>query len=219
MKEIPFSEACERNKEPILEVLQEVLKPIHRSVVEVGAGTGQHATFFAQAFPHIKWTPTEVYANLPHLNKLVQESGLKNLTPPFKMKVGEDDIPIRTYDVIYTANTFHIMSWKDCKTFMKLMGHRLEKGGLAIIYGPFNYGGKFISKSNEEFDTWLKGRDPASGVRNFEDVNNTMKKNGFELVEDYEMPANNSTLVYRRLPFERKSPLVKKKPPVNKSKI
>lgn len=212
MKEIPFSEACERNKGPILEVLKDVLKPIHKKIVEIGSGTGQHATFFAKELPQVQWTPTEVYHNLPHLNKVVQESGIKNLTPPFKMKVGDDDFPIRTYDVIFTANTFHIMPWKDCKTFIKLMGHRLEEGGLAIIYGPFNYDGQFISKSNEEFNTWLKERDPESGIRNFEDVHNAMEKNGFELVDDYEMPANNSTLVYRRLQFERKAPVKKKTP-------
>lgn len=205
MKEIPFSEACERNKETILSVLKKVISPVHRNVIEIGAGTGQHATFFARAFPQLRWTPTETSENLPHLNRVVQESGIKNLTPPFKMRIGEDDFAIRTYDVIYTANTLHIISWKDCKTLIKLMGHRLQEGGLAIIYGPFNYGGQFTSQSNEEFNDWLKKRDPASGIRNFEDVHNAMEKNGFELVNDYEMPANNRTLVYRRLPFERKS--------------
>lgn len=212
MKVVPFSEACERNKKPILEVLQKVLRPFHRYVIEIGSGTGQHATFFAQALSGVQWTPTEVYENLAHLNKVVQESGIKNLTSPFKMKVGEDDFPIRTYDVIYTANTFHIMAWKDCKTLIKLMGHRLQEGGLVIIYGPFNYGGKFSSPSNEEFDAWLKKRDPASGIRNFEDLQKAMEKNGFELAGDYEMPANNRTLVYRRLPFVRKTPLIKTKP-------
>lgn len=211
MKVMPFSEACERNKKPILEVLRKVLKPFHRHVIEIGSGTGQHATFFAQALPGVQWTPTEVYENLAHLNKVVQESGIKNLTPPFKMKVGEDDFSIRTYDVIYTANTFHIMPWKDCKTLIKLMGHRLQEGGLVIIYGPFNYGGNFSSQSNEEFDAWLKKRDPGSGIRNFEDLQKAMEKNGFELTGDYEMPANNRTLVYRRLPFVRKTPLIKTK--------
>lgn len=200
---LPFSEACERNKEPILNVLKDVLRPEHRKLVEIGAGTGQHAVYFAPFFPKMDWTPTERTENLPNLNRVVQESRIRNLKPPFKMEVGQDEIPKLTYDVVFTANTFHIMHWKECKTLMKLLGHRLEENGLVIIYGPFNYGGKFTSISNEEFDKTLKARDPSSGLRAFEDVNKAMEKNGFMLLKDYEMPSNNRTLVYRRLKFVR----------------
>jgi hypothetical protein len=84
---------------------------------------------------------------------------------------------------------------------MKLLGHRLREGSRAIFYGPFKYNGDFTSPSNAEFDLKLKERDPLSGIRSFEDIQSNMVKNGFELVEDYEMPANNRTLVYKRLKF------------------
>lgn len=199
--EIPFSDACERNKEPILEVLKQVIKPQHQSLLEIGSGTGQHAQFLAPFFPHVAWRPTDRNEVLPGLHQRFKNNHIKNLLPAQKFQVGVDDIPKFTYDIIFTANTFHIMAWKECKTLMKLMGHRLQEHGKVVIYGPFNYEGKFTSPSNEEFDQYLRAQDPASGIRAFEDVNKAMIKNGFKLVKDYSMPANNHMLVYSRLKF------------------
>lgn len=200
-----FSPAAERNKQPILDVLKEIITPNYRSALEVGAGTGQHALFFASNLSPFQWTPTETAEHMPALNKLVQSAGLRNLLPPKKFEVGVDDIPKWTYDVVFTANTFHIMPWKECKTLMKLLGHRLEEHGLVVIYGPFNYGGNFTSASNEEFDATLRARNPLSGIRSFEDVHKAMVKNGFQLLKDFEMPANNRLLAFSRLKFERSS--------------
>lgn len=202
--EIPFSAAADRNKEPILEVLKKVLRAEDKRLLEVGAGTGQHAIFLAPQFPKMEWTPTEVSENLPMLREAIKQAGIPNIKLPFRMKIGEDDFPIRTFDTVLTINTFHIMSWKECKTFMKLISGRLDEGSKVMIYGPFNYNGKFTTPSNEEFDKTLREKDPQSGIRNFEDVLAAMFKNGFELLKDYEMPANNRMLVFRRLKFVSK---------------
>ncbi|WP_413578005.1 DUF938 domain-containing protein [Bdellovibrio sp. HCB290] len=199
--EIPFSPAADRNKEPILEVLKKVLRAEDQRLLEVGAGTGQHAIYLAPFFPKMEWQPTEVSENLPMLKAAIKEANIPNIKTPYRMKVGEDDFPIRTYDVILTVNTFHIMSWKECKTFMKLISGRLQEGGKVLIYGPFNYNGKFTTPSNEEFDKSLRAENPSHGIRAFEDVISAMFKNEFELLKDYEMPANNRMLVFRRLKF------------------
>jgi SAM-dependent methyltransferase len=197
----PFSEAAERNKFPILTVLQEVILPSDRRLLEIGAGTGQHAVYLAPLFPYLEWHPTDLSVNLPGMNTWFKEAKIPNILAPRKLDVNKDDFPKVKFDVVFTANTLHIMHWKDCKAFMKLLGHRLREGSRAIFYGPFKYNGEFTSPSNQEFDQSLKERDPLSGIRNFEDINSNMIKNGFELVHDYEMPANNRTLVYRRLKF------------------
>ena len=199
--EKPFSEACERNKEPILQVLLEHIYPADRRVIEIGAGTGQHAVYFAPKFPQVEWFPTDLPSNMLGLNMNFSEARIKNIQKPIRLDVSKDDFPKVKFDVVFTANTLHIMHWKDCKSFMKLLGHRLREGSRAIIYGPFKYNGEFTSESNAAFDESLKERDPLSGIRAFEDVNSNMIKNGFELVEDYEMPSNNRCLVYRRLKF------------------
>jgi len=196
--EKPFSEACERNKEPILNILQNVILPTDERLLEVGAGNGQHAEYFSPKFPRLEWYPTD--KNLIWLKdvhgRMIQKAQ--------RLDVAKDDFPKLRFDVVFTANTFHIMSWKECKSLIKLMGHRLREGSRVVIYGPFKYHGEFTSPSNAEFDAQLKAKDPQSGIRSFEDVNINMMKQGFELVEDYSMPANNQCLVYVRLKFEAK---------------
>ena len=199
--EKPFSAACERNRDPILSVLKEYILPQDRRLLEIGAGTGQHAVYFAPKFPQVEWYPTDLSGNIFGMKKWIDEARIPNLQKPQKLDVSKDDFPKLKFDVVFTANTFHIMHWKDCKSFMKLLGHRLREGSRAIFYGPFKYNGEFTSPSNAEFDASLKERDPLCGIRAFEDVNSNMIKNGFELILDQEMPANNQILVYSRLKF------------------
>lgn len=167
--------------------------------MEVGSGTGQHAVYFAPFFPWLEWYPTDVAANLAGMKLWFDEYRIPNIQKPQRVEVGKDELPKLKFDLIFTANTFHIMHWKECKSLMKMFGGRLREGAGVVIYGPFKYEGKFTSESNEEFDRELKAKDPLSGIRSFEDVNNAMVKNGFELEMDVDMPANNRTLVFRRL--------------------
>lgn len=203
--EKPYSAACDRNKEPILHVLQQVILPSDRRLLEVGTGTGQHAVYLAPHFPQLEWFPTDLSVNIPGMNLWFQEAKIPNIQKPVRLDVGKDDFPKLKFDVVFTANTFHIMHWKECKSFMKLLGNRLREGSRFVVYGPFKYEGKFTSESNADFDLSLKGRDPLMGIRAFEDVLANMTKNGFELLEDYEMPANNRVLVFQRLKFVKKS--------------
>jgi cyclopropane fatty-acyl-phospholipid synthase-like methyltransferase len=197
----PFSPACERNQQPLLEVLQQVILPADRRLLEIGAGTGQHAVYLAPHFPWLEWHPTDLATNLPGMTMWFNEAKLPNIQRPVRLDVSKDDFPKLKFDVVFTANTFHIMHWKECKSLIKLLGHRLREGSRAVIYGPFKYNGEFTSESNAEFDLSLKARDPLSGIRAFEDVHANMVKAGFELEQDFEMPANNRTLVFRRLKF------------------
>ncbi len=199
--EKPYSAACDRNKEPILEVLEKHILPTDRRLLEVGSGTGQHAVFLSPFFPQVEWYPTDLTENLPKINMWLKEANNPNIQKPVRLDVSKDDFPKLKFDVVFTANTLHIMSWKNCKSFMKLLGNRLREDSRAFFYGPFKYNGEFTSESNAEFDSGLKLKNPESGIRAFEDVNNNMIKNGFELVQDYEMPANNRMLVYNRRRF------------------
>lgn len=202
--EKPYSAACDRNKDAILEVLQDVIVSTDRRLLEVGSGTGQHAVYLAPFFPQLEWHPTDLSVNLAGMNLWFNEARIPNIMKPVRLDVSKDDFPKLKFDVVFTANTLHIMHWKDCKSFMKLLGKRLRENSRAVFYGPFKYNGEFTSESNAQFDEWLKERDPLSGVRSFEDVLSNMTKNGFELVSDNEMPANNRMLVFNRLKFEAK---------------
>lgn len=193
--------ACDRNQGPILEILKEVIGDDTVKIFEIGSGSAQHATFMAPQLKNVQWTTSDVTANHPIIKDALAKAKTDNIRGPFQYEVGKDNFPRVPYDVVFTANTFHIMSWKQCKTLMKELGTRLREGSQVIIYGPFNYNGEFTSESNANFNVWLKERNPESGIRAFEDVNANMIKNGFTLYKDYEMPANNRTLVYTRLEF------------------
>lgn len=194
----PYSSSCERNSTPILNVLKTVIRDKYKNLLEVGSGTGQHSVFLAPELSHITWTCSDVKSNHEGINLWLKEANLSNIKGPLEFEIGKDDFPLGDFDLVYTANTFHIMDWEKDKLFMELCGKNLKSNALVIIYGPFNYKGKYTSQSNADFDVWLKGRNPHSGIRSFEDVNKNMLLNGFTLLNDFEMPANNRTLVFKK---------------------
>lgn len=192
----PFSEACERNKEPILSVLREAFAD-RRSVLEIGSGTGQHALHFARSLPHLTWQPSDVAANLPGLQAACDEAGLPNLRAPVVLDL-DQDWPALGYDAVFSANTLHIVSWPQVERLFVRAAARLPARGVLAIYGPFNYAGRYTAESNARFDHMLRARDPHSGIRDFEAVDALAREQGLVLECDQAMPANNRTLIWRR---------------------
>lgn len=192
--EKPFSEPCERNKEPILAILRELFTlPAH--ILEIGSGTGQHAVHFGAALPHVVWQTSDLPINHAGIRAWLDEAALPNVLAPIALDVN-GDWPERIYDGIFTANTLHIVSWDLAQNLVAGAGRLLNKGGRLVIYGPFNYRGAFTSDSNARFDAWLKNRDPLSGIRDFEAVVKCAEINGLRLDADHAMPANNRLLVF-----------------------
>jgi len=194
--EKPNAPTCERNKGPILEVLQKHFSKC-RQVLEIGSGTGQHAVHFAAALPGTVWQTSDVEENLPGIRLWLAEAGLPNLPPPIPLDVN-GAWPGTRYDGVFTANTLHIMSWPEDQRLFARLGNVLTADAMLAVYGPFNYGGRFTSDSNRAFDAWLKSRSAVSGIRDFEAVNALAGSIGLQLVEDHAMPANNRTLVWQR---------------------
>lgn len=198
--DVAYSAAAERNKDAILDILKEYIHGKKR-LLEIGSGTAQHAVHFAQHFSDLNWITSDVKGNHPGIKARLQHEKLKNVHGPETLKIGLDDFPKGTFDFVFTANTLHIMSWKENKTLFKLLGKRLQKGSMVFFYGPFNYNGGYTSPSNRDFDAFLKEQNEKSGIRNFEDVEKNMTASGFKLVKDHEMPANNRLLVFERQAF------------------
>lgn len=193
----PYAESCEQNRDPILAVLREVFAD-RKQVLEIASGTGQHAVYFGQALPHLSWQTSELPENHPGIHAWLEEARLPNVHPPLVIDVNEDAWPIATVDAVFNANTVHIVAWPKVERMFAGIGRVLAPGGCLCLYGPFNYGGTFTSESNARFDVWLKGRDPDSGVRDFEAINALAEAQGMVLLQDIAMPANNRTLVWRR---------------------
>lgn len=196
---LPISEACERNKEPILEVLRNCFA--HRvEVLEIGSGTGQHAVHFARHLRHVTWHPTEQLIYLADLSARVRTEGTRNVRAPTVLDVRQSVWPVQSVDAIFTANTLHIMSWAEVAALYRGVGSVLAPGGVMCVYGPFRYEGSYTSDSNRDFDGMLKERDPLSGLRDVRDLKELARLYGLELTADYDLPAFNRLLVFLREP-------------------
>ncbi|MFT6387364.1 MAG: cyclopropane fatty-acyl-phospholipid synthase-like methyltransferase [Cellvibrionaceae bacterium] len=193
----PFSQACENNAPSILVQLTRLLSG-STSVLEIGSGTGQHAVFFGKALPHLEWQASDLIENHEGICLWLDEADVQNVLSPIEFDVGEaHDEDDEHYDVIFMSNTLHILSWKQVKLCFSEVRNAINDKGLLVVYGPFNYNGKFTSESNVRFDQWLKAANSERGIRDFERVNKLAKDNGFIFEEDNAMPANNRLLVWR----------------------
>jgi SAM-dependent methyltransferase len=194
---LPHSDACERNKGPILDVLKvEFANCTH--VLEIGSGTGQHAVHFATAMPGIVWQPSEIPEAMPALRKRVFNEGPSNLRAPIALDVTATPWDVRKVDGIFTANTLHILHWPEVEALFAGLPAVAKPGAVLAIYGPFRYAGRNTSGTNESFDAMLHARDPGSGIRDFEAVDALARAAGFAWAADHAMPANNQTLVWKR---------------------
>ncbi len=166
-------------------------------MLEIGSGTGQPAVAFASELPHLVWQTSDRGESLAGIGMWLAEARLPNLPPPLELDVSRP-WPAARYDAAFSANTLHIMSWSDVQRLFNGLAEALTQDATLAIYGPFNYAGRFTSRSNEDFDAWLKERSPLMGIRDFEAVDALARSAGLQLVEDCAMPANNRTLVWRR---------------------
>jgi len=212
MTDRPYSPSCDRNRDPILAVLRETFAD-RREALEIGSGTGQHAVHFAAAMPWLRWQCSDAAAYLPGIRAWLEEAGLANTPPPLELQAttapapgfapppplprGADGVA-RGFDAAFSANTLHIMGWPQVEAFFAGLSTVLADEAVVAVYGPFNYGGRYTSDSNRAFDVWLKERDAASGIRDFEAVDAFAAASGLRLQRDVEMPANNRCLVWRR---------------------
>ncbi len=194
--ELPFSQACENNKAPILDVLCEVFDSPAR-VLEIGTGTGQHAEHFARSLPHLQWQPSD-HPDAAHLCRLrLEQAKLPNILPIMELDVGRKPWPVSSISGAFSANTAHIMAWTEVEQMFHGIGERLTAKSAFCLYGPFNDQGRFTSESNRQFDQHLRARAPHMGIRDLDDMNELAKVEGLILEDNIAMPANNRLLVFR----------------------
>jgi hypothetical protein len=196
----PFSQACENNKRPIVDILTAVFSE-NKHVLEIGSGTGQHAVFFGQQLPHLTWQTSDLLINHQGINLWLDEAGSANVIKPIVIDLNKPwPMPKDSFQVdgLYTANTLHIISWTLVVKFFEGLKSNLASDASVCIYGPFNYQGKFSSESNANFDLWLKERDINSGIRDIEAILLLANSACLKLIDDHAMPANNRLLVFSK---------------------
>lgn len=197
----PYSESCDQNKAPILSVIEKYFSRPDATVLEIGSGTGQHASYFPKQLSYLNWQPSDIESNIQGIEAWRLSAQLTNVYPTKILDVMQSLWPIESAEYIFSANTLHIMSWAAVEAMFAGIRSILKPNGLFCVYGPFNYNGQFTSASNTQFDQWLKSRDPKSGIRDFEALCALGTQESvhpqLKLINDHAMPANNRILVFQ----------------------
>ena len=193
----PFAPATDRNKGPILAQLRHLLTE-PATVLEIGSGTGQHAVHFSAALPHLIWQCTDLPHALEGMRQWLDEAGTENLYPPIVLDVRVRPWPFRAVEVVYTANTLHIMDWDAVRDTFAGAAQVLKLDGRFMSYGPFCYHGVHTSEGNAGFDRQLRFQGAGSGIRDIDDLEMLATDSGLKLCRDIEMPANNRLLIWSR---------------------
>jgi hypothetical protein len=198
MSTLPYSAATERNRQPILDQLTDLL-PKKGAVLEIGSGTGQHAVFFTRYLTEIQWQPTDRSENLAGLELQFATNGNPRILMPIKLDVLKDPWPERFYEAAFSANTAHIMPWEAVQAMFAGVAKHLLSDARFCLYGPFNINGAYTSPGNEQFDASLRRQDPQMGIRDMSDVESLSNSHQLFLERKIAMPANNFILVFTKI--------------------
>ena len=197
-----YAPATERNRAPLLAVLQSQL-PEQGVVLEIAAGSGQHAAYFAPQLAPLLWLPTDVgAANLASIAEWCAEVDCAGLLATQHLDVLDTVWPIEqqalpeAVSAIVNINMLHIAQWACCHGLFAGARRIFGGGGVVLIYGPFTQQGKHTSVSNEAFDASLRAENASWGIRDVTAVTEVAREAGFECVETIPMPANNQVLVF-----------------------
>lgn len=193
----PFNPAAERNKAPILAVIERYLLRA-RTVLEIGAGSGQHALFLAAQLPHLRWQASEQPSQVAGLRENLAGAGLANLCPAIALDVQREPWPLAVVDAVYAANVVQCMTSPALAALFRGVGAHLAAAGVFLLYGPFNRDGRFTSEGNQQLDAWARSLDADFGLRDRALLAQLAARHGLVLGDDHSMPANNQLLVWRR---------------------
>ena len=196
MADKPFAEAAQQNRDAILPVLQEVFAHA-RKVLEIGSGTGQHAVYFAKHLTYLSWQSSDKRSMLPGIQQWIDDAQLPNLPDALELDVNTA-WPEEKFDTAFAANIAHIMHWQEIEALFNGLSNVLVTNAIFCLYGPFNLNGNYTSESNQRFDSWLKRRDPDSGLRDKVALDELALAYGFKAEKSFSMPANNKILCWKK---------------------
>ena len=196
--ELLSSPAAERNKDPILSVLEAVL-PAAGTVLEIASGTGQHVCFFASLLPGLDFQPTEPDpASRDSMMARIREAGLTNVATPIALDVHDARWPVAAdIDAVLCINMIHISPWTATDALCRGAARHLRTRGKLVLYGPYLENGTAV-QSNLDFDASLRRRNPEWGLRDLEEVTRIAAGHGLQRQQVVRMPANNLTVVFAK---------------------
>ena len=193
----PFADATVKNRQPIVQELKKLLRNSNK-VLEIGSGTGQHAVWFAPRLPWLTWLPSDLSGQLVGIERWIKDFPSDNLGQPIALNVSES-WPKTGHDVIFSANTAHIMQPQEVERMITSGAGSLPFRGLFCLYGPFIFKNTALAKSNIKFNRKLQDLHPGMGIRKFDDLNVLALAGSMKLLEINSLPANNHLLVWQKI--------------------
>lgn len=194
-----YAPATERNREPILEVLRQVLPPTG-TILEIASGTGEHAVYFAPRLAPRKWLPSDTNPlALASIAAWQQYCPSDNLYPPITLDVCDSNWAVETEIVaIACINMIHIAPWAACLGLMAGAKRHLPPGGILYLYGPFKQGDEHTAPSNAAFDASLRSQNPQWGIRDLDEIATVAQSANLSLIRTVAMPVNNYSVVWQK---------------------
>jgi hypothetical protein len=193
-----YAPAAPRNRQPILDVLNEQL-PSQGVVLEVASGTGEHVVHFAQGCPDLTFQPSDPdQQHRASIDAWISALALPNVRPAMALDVTAEAWPVEAADALLCINMIHIAPWAAAEGLMRGAGRVLPPRGLLYLYGPYRRGGQHTAPGNAAFDAGLRAQNPAWGVRDLEAIAALATAQGFGEPHIVEMPANNLSLLLRK---------------------
>ena len=189
--------AALRNRTVILEVLSDLL-PSKCDVLEIGSGSGEHAEHFVAALPGVRWPCRDLRETLAAIEARTSLLPAESLPAPLELDVRDPPWLADTFDIVYSANTAHIMALDAVEQMLSLGSRVLGDGGRFMYYGPLRIEDKFTSDSNCQFDLGLRNRNPEMGIRDLEWMDEQAGENGMLPEALYGMPSNNLFRVWKK---------------------
>lgn len=198
-----------RNREPIAQVLRRYLAG-DCQVLEIAAGTGEHAVYLSRQLAAAHWWPSDISADaIASINAWRGEADTAALHPALHLDVSrpfeetaqhllDAGVAVLRFDAIVCINMIHISPWQATEGLMRTAGALLDEGGLLYLYGPYRRNGQHTAPSNARFDEDLQSRDPHWGVRNLEDVCQLAAMQHLKLLDVVDMPANNLSVILQK---------------------
>ena len=192
-----FAPATQRNRDPILAVLREVL-PREGRVLEIASGSGEHVTHFAKAFPGLTFQPTDPDPQaVASIAAWSNDAALANLEAPLLFDASQPEWPFHGLAGILCINMIHIAPWRATQGLMRGAAASLRPDAPLYLYGPYRQRGVPTADSNDAFDADLRARNPAWGLRDLDEVAELARASGFSQPQITPMPANNLSVIFR----------------------
>jgi hypothetical protein len=194
-----YASATVRNRDFILDVLRDVL-PIRGAILEIASGSGEHVVHFARSLPSLVFQPSDLDPEaLQSVAAWVQATGVTNVRAPTVLDASQSPWPIASADGIICINMVHIPPWGATLGLIRGAAAILPPGAPFYLYGPYKREGVETAPSNQAFDRSLRNRNSAWGLRDLEAVAAMAQFSGFSVPVLAEMPANNLSVVFRRM--------------------